>query len=377
MNRTDAEALDAADPLARFVDRFARPAASIYAAGHSLGPASVDVEQAVHDALTTWRDHAVGGWDHWVDLALQVGDRLAAGLLGAAAGQVVVGDSTTVNIFKLASAALDARPDRHTIVVGEDEFPTDRYVLEGLAAARRLRIARSVDDDTALVCRSLVDFRTSRLVDAAAATAAAHDAGALVLWDLSHAVGVVPGALDAWGADLAVGCTYKYLNAGPGAPAFAYVCRELQDHLRQPIWGWFGQRDQFAMGARYEPVDGIGQLQTGTPPILAIAAVDAATAVLAEVGIDAVRAKSIALTQAFIDGATDAGCDVVTPAEAADRGGHVAIRSSDADALHAALAARRVVSDVRGDLVRFGFTPLATRHVDVFDAGERLAQALT
>jgi kynureninase len=377
VNRTDAEALDAADPLAPFVERFARPDGAIYAAGHSLGPASVDVERALHAAITTWREQAVGGWDDWADLALQVGDRLGTALLGATTGQLVVGDSTTVNIFKLASAALDARSGRGTIVVAEDEFPTDRYVLEGLATSRRLRIARTVDEDTALVCRSLVGFRTSRLTDAAADTQAAHAAGALVLWDLSHAVGAVPVALDALGADLAVGCTYKYLNAGPGAPAFAYVRRDLQDDLRQPIWGWFSQRDQFAMGPTYEPVGGIGRVQTGTPPILAVAAVDAAVALIADAGIDAVRAKSSALTQLFVERAIGHGVDVASPDEAAHRGGHVAVRAADADALHAALDERGVVTDVRGDLVRFGFTPLATRYVDVFDAADRLGQALT
>ena len=263
----------------------------IYAANHSLGPPSPAVTRALADAIAHWESELVLGWDHWLDLAVRVGDRLGAAVLGAAPGQVIVGDSTSVNLYKLANAALDARPDRRAIVVAPGEFPTDRYVLEGIARARGLDLATKVDGSTALVCRSLVDFRTSTVADMVATTAEAHDAGAVMLWDVSHAVGIMPVDLDASGAELAVGCTYKWLSAGPGAPAFAYVRRGLHEQLRQPIWGWFGQRDQFAMGPAYDPEPDIRRFQAGTPPILMLAAVDAAVGVIEGIGIDAVRAE--------------------------------------------------------------------------------------
>jgi kynureninase len=338
----------------------------IYAAAHSLGPSSPEVAQAIAAAVEYWGARLVDGWDEWLDQACRVGDALGAALLGAASGQVVVGDSTSVNIYKLASAALDARPGRRAIVVGEAEFPTDRYVLEGLAAARGLEIRREIDDDAAVVCRSLVDFRTSTLADAVAVTNDAHAAGALMLWDVSHAVGIVPVTLDALGADLAVGCTYKWLSAGPGAPAFLYVRRDLQAELRQPIWGWFGQRDQFEMGPAYDPEPDIRRFQAGTPPILGLAAVQAAVDRVAKVGIDKARATSLALTDAFI---ASVDGDVATPAV---RGGHVALRVGDAAAARDRLAADGVVVDIRGDLVRFGFAPLTTSVEEVVAVTELL-----
>jgi kynureninase len=340
----------------------------IYAAAHSLGPSSVEVVDAIAAAVDYWRDRLVDGWDEWLDLACRVGDGLGGALLGAGAGQVVVGDSTSVNIYKLASAALDARPGRRAIVIGDDEFPTDRYVLQGIAAARGLDIRNEIDGDTALVCRSLVDFRTSALADLNAVTAVAHDAGALMLWDVSHAAGIVPVALDAADVDLAVGCTYKWLGAGPGAPAFLYVRSDLQSTMRQPIWGWFGQRDQFAMGPAYDPEPDIRRYQAGTPPILGLAAVEAAVGRVAAVGIDTVRATSLELTQAFIDRVP--ADHVVTPPT---RGGHVAVRSDDAAGARDQLAEAGVVVDIRGDLVRFGFAPLDTTAADVAAVTELLA----
>ncbi len=329
----------------------------VYAAAHSLGPPIPAVKAALAAATDHWADRLVDGWDEWLELACAVGDRLGAAALGVASGQIVVGDSTSVNIYKLASAVLDARPDRGAIVIAADEFPTDRYVLEGLAAARGLDIRRDIDAETALVCRSMVDFRTATIADVAAITSAAHTAGALMLWDVSHAVGILPVALDEIGADLAVGCTYKWLAAGPGAPAFLYVRRALQSQLRQPIWGWFGQRDQFAMGPAYDPEPDIRRFQVGTPPILGLAGVDAAVGAIESAGIEAVRASSLELTTRFIDGLP---ADVVTPRVGSGRGGHVAVRMTDAPAVRDKLAAAGIVVDVRGDLVRFGFHPLTT-----------------
>lgn len=340
----------------------------IYAANHSLGPPSPAVTSALADAIAHWESELVLGWDHWLDLAVRVGDRLGAACLGAGPGQVIVGDSTSVNLYKLASAALDARPDRRTIVVAPGEFPTDRYVLEGIAHARGLGLATEVDRSAALVCRSLVDFRTSTVADMAASTAEAHAAGAVMLWDVSHAVGIMPVDLDASRAELAVGCTYKWLSAGPGAPAFAYVRRDLHE-LRQPIWGWFGQRDQFAMAPSYDPEPDIRRFQVGTPPILMLAAVDAAVGVIEEIGIDAVREKSLGLTSQFIDAVA---LEVVTPREPLQRGGHAAVRHPEAELVQEKLRAGGVIVDHRDDLVRFGFPPLTTTAADVSSAAEAL-----
>jgi kynureninase len=279
-DRAHAEALDAADPLAGFRDRFAVEDEPIYLDGNSLGRLPRATPDRLAARLEEWGTKLVGAWADWVDEPQRVGDLLAGSVLGARPGEVLVADSTTVNLYKLASAALDLRPG--AIVVDPDEFPTDRYVLEGLAAARGRELRRTdpraaPPDDVALVCLSLVSYRAGELADMAAVQAAC--GGALVLWDLSHAAGAVP--IDLAGADLAVGCTYKYLNAGPGAPAFLYVRRELQPELRSPIQGWFGQRDQFRMGPFYEPVDGVERFHAGTPPILGIAAVEAGVELVA------------------------------------------------------------------------------------------------
>ena len=254
--------MDLADPLAPFRSQFAvgRP---IYLDGNSLGCPSRSVIEALEAAVRDWSENLVGGWPRWIDLPQAVGDRLGS-LIGAAPGQVVVCDSTTVNLYKLAAAALAARPERNVILADADEFPTDRYVLQGLAAniGRELRLLKgdpvegldaeavssAVDSDTALVCLSHVNFRSGARVDLKAITEAVHRHGALVLWDLCHSAGAVPVDLDGADADLAVGCTYKYLNGGPGSPAFAYVRRGLQSQLSQPIWGWFGQRAQIRHG---------------------------------------------------------------------------------------------------------------------------------
>jgi kynureninase len=275
VDRAAAVALDAEDPIARYRIQFvdaggglagaggglarAEGGGAIYLDGNSLGRPPAVVVEAVSNALHDWSENLVGGWSRWIDLPGTVGDRVGR-LIGAGPGQVVVCDSTTVNLYKLASAALSARPGRPVILGDADDFPTDRYVLQGLAEAtgRELRllhgspteglsageVAAGIDGQTALVCLSHVNFRSGARLDLAAVTAAAHRHGALVLWDLCHSAGAIPVDLDRTGADLAVGCTYKYLNSGPGAPAFVYVRRDLQAELRQPIWGWFGQRDQ-------------------------------------------------------------------------------------------------------------------------------------
>jgi kynureninase len=384
----DPAALDAADPLARYLDGFAPAEAGIvYFDGNSLGrPTTVALERIEYMG-EAWAQRLIRGWDEgWLDLPLRVGDQLAEGVLGAKAGEVAVVDSTTVNLYRVASAALDARPGRRAIVIERSEFPTDRYVVEGLARERELeirwlggdpiaglstdQITGAVRDDTALVILSTVNYRSAAIVDMPAVTNRAREAGALVLWDLSHAGGSIPLDLDANGIDLAVGCTYKYLNGGPGAPAYLYVRRELQDELRPPIQGWFAQRDQFEMGPTFERAPGIAGWLVGTPSILALTAVQAGVELIAEAGMDAIRAKGIALTEYAI-ALTDAwlaplGCSIGSPRDAARRGAHVGIRHPDARRLTSALIERGVIPDFRApDTIRIGLSPLSTSFADV------------
>jgi kynureninase len=396
LTRAAALALDAADPLAGFRDEFVVADEDlIYLDGNSLGrlPAATPdfLARVVRDS---WGTGLVGSWHEWIDWSTRLGDRLAASALGAEPGEVVVADSTSVNLYKLAAAALSAAPGRGTVVVDAEEFPTDRYIVEGLAVERGLTV-RSVpsdldtgldldalraalDDDVALVVLSLVAYRSGALLDMAAVNALARAAGALVLWDLSHAAGSVPVRLAESGADLAVGCTYKYLNGGPGAPAFLYVRRDLHARLRQPIWGWFGQRDQFDMGAGYEPVDRIERYLVGTPPILSLAAVDPALAILERAGIDRIRAKGVALgelTAALARlWAAPLGFRLASPADPAARGSHVSLEHPDAWRICRALIDdAKVVCDFRvPDRIRIGPAPLYTRFVDVWDALDRL-----
>jgi kynureninase len=390
-----AERLDTDDPLGTFRDRFVvEDPAVIYLDGNSLGRLPrATAERLRQFVIDGWGVELVGGWDHWIDLPLEVGDRLASTLLGALPGEVAISDSTTVNLYKLATAAVRARPGRPVIVTDRDNFPTDRYVLEGVAAASGGEIrwiegdpVGGVDpadveavlgDDVALVSLSLVNYRSAAIADNRAITRHAHDAGALTLWDLSHAVGVLPIELEATGVDLAVGCRYKYLNAGPGAPAFLYVRQSLQDELGNPIQGWFGQRDQFAMAQGYDPTPGIGAWLTGTPTVMALGAIDEGVRLIADAGIARIRAKAVALTDYAI-ALHDAwlaplGFTLGSPREAARRGAHVAVRRVDGAALSDALSANGVVTDYREpDSIRLGLSPLTTRFADVREGIGRL-----
>jgi kynureninase len=386
-DRERAAALDLADPLAPFRDRFAIDDGPVYLDGNSLGCLPRATIDRLAETVSTWGAQLVRGWDQgWMELPVEIGDRLGAAALGAAPGQVVVGDSTTVCFYKLASAALDLRPGRTEILIDLDNFPTDRYVVEGLASARGLdvrwladlaEIPAAVGPRTALVTFSHVNYRSAEIADMAAINALAHDAGALVLWDLSHSAGSVPVSLDATGADLAVGCTYKYLCGGPGAPAFMYARRDLQDQLRQPVWGWLGRRDPFEMEQGFVAADGVRGLLSGTPPVLALSAVDEGVRLVAEAGIEAIRTKGIALTS-FAIALADAevaplGVAVASPRDDARRGAHVALAHPDARELCAALIERGVIPDFRRpDVIRFGLSPLTTRFVDVWDGVEAL-----
>ena len=387
----DPAPIDAADPLAPFRERFVIPHRDVvYLDGNSLGrlPAATvgRLERVVTDE---WGGDMIRGWDRWLDEPLRVGDRLADAVLGARPGEVLVSDSTSVNFYKLALAALEARPGRRVVVTDRSNFPTDRYVLEGLARSRDLEIAWLEPDeiqgpqpadveaalsahpaDVALVTLSHINYRSAAIADMGAITALAQDAGALTLWDLSHSAGSIPVDLQGTGADLAVGCTYKYLNGGPGAPAWLYVRRSLQPRLRNPIQGWFGQDDQFGMGQGYDPEPGIRSWLVGTPGIIGLAAADEGIGLVAEAGIDRIRAKGIALTEyaiALLDARLAAlGFSLGSPRASARRGAHVAFRHPDARRLTAELIARDVIPDFREpDTIRFGLSPLTTRFSDV------------
>ena len=379
IDRSHAEALDAADPLARFRDRFviADPD-RIYLDGNSLGRLSTDVRDAIAAVVADWGDRVVEGWHDWIELPRRVGDRLASAALGARPGEVLIADSVTVNLYKLAHAAADHRSG--PIVTDAVNFPTDRYVLEGVARqlGRQYVEADSVEAaidaaHSGVLCLSHVDYRSAELRDMAAITGSTD---ALVVWDLSHSVGAVE--IDLSAVDLAVGCTYKYLNAGPGAPAFLYVRRELQSSMRSPIQGWFGQRDQFVMAPGYEAADGIERFAAGTPSVVGLAAIDAAIGLVEEAGIASSAEKGRSLTDLAIELAdawlTSIGFSLGSPRDASLRGAHIALRHADAWPIARGLIERAgVVPDFRPpDVLRLGFAPLYTRHVDVWDALDRL-----
>lgn len=381
IERSHALELDAADPLARWRHEFVIPDPElIYLDGNSLGRTPKRTVEALHRVLDQWSGDLIASWwEHeWLQLALTVGDELAP-LLGAGAGEVAVHESTTVGIYQQVHVALDlaGQPGRPTVVaVDRGEFPTDRYVVEGIARLRDVEVRTELADldGVDVVVRSLVDYRSAELVDLVAETERARAAGAITIWDLSHAAGVLELDLAGAGVDLAVGCTYKFLNGGPGAPAFVFVSERLQDRMVQPIWGWFAQTDQFAMERPFEPRSGVGRMLNGTPPVLGLTAAREGIRLSAEAGIGAIADKARSLTGFGIDVADQFGFEVATPRDPYRRGGHVAVRHPDARRLHDELTARKVIIDRRDpDILRFGMSPLTTRYVDVLDAFTTLA----
>ena len=388
--RARAEELDAADPLARFKNRFVVDDPELtYLDGNSLGRLLHSTRARLQRVIDhEWGEDLIRSWDHWVDLPTQVGERIGR-IVGARPGDVVVADSTTVNFYKLAVAALDARPNRSVILTDVDNFPTDRYVLEGLASSRGAEICwveadpvegpqaadieAALDDDVALVTLSHVGYRSGAVADLPAITRLAHDFGALTLWDLSHSAGSVEVGLDEHDADLAVGCTYKYLNGGPGAPAFLYVRDAIRREVMQPIWGWMGQHDLFEMGPRYEPESDIRAFLAGSPNVLGLSAVDEGAAIIEEATLPALVEKGSALTSFAIElhdeRLAPLGFSVGTPRDPRKRGSHVAFRHRDARDLCAALIKRKVIPDFRTpDSIRLGLAPLTTSFVDVWTA---------
>ncbi len=399
MNAADAvsraEQLDASDPLAGVRDRFELPDGLVYLDGNSLGALPVGVREAVDDVVTRqWGQDLITSWNThgWWDAPRRVGARIAR-LVGAHDDEVVVADSTSANLFKALVAAARLRPGRSTLVIEPGNFPADLYVADSVAELLGLRVVRTEPgdlgallaqsgDDVGVVSFSHVDYRTGRAHDMAGITAAVHDAGALAVWDLSHSAGALPVDLTGAAADLAVGCGYKYLNGGPGAPAYSMVARRHQESVRSPLTGWTGHAQPFAMEGSYRPAPGIDRMRNGTPPILSLLALDAALAAFDGVDMAEVRTKSLSLTSFFLELADDAlvplGFTAVTPRDPAQRGSQVSLRHPAAYGVVQALVARGVVGDYREpDLVRLGFAPLYLRHVDVVRAVQEIVAVVT
>ncbi|HEV2365556.1 MAG TPA: kynureninase [Caulobacteraceae bacterium] len=383
--------LDAADPLRAFRDRFELPAGFIYLDGNSLGPSPKAAAGVVQRVVTSeWGEGLIRSWNDagWIDAPRRIGGKIAP-LIGAKPSEVVVADSTSVNLFKLLAAAVTSS-GRRLILTEPDDFPTDGYVAEGVArlipgaravSVPRQHLAEALSDEVAVLLLSHVHYKTAQRHDMAALTAAAHAAGALAMWDLSHSVGAVRVDLNGCGADLAVGCGYKFLNGGPGAPAFVFVAESRQEALANPLSGWMGHAQPFAFEPRYRPADGVGRWLTGTPPILGLAALEAGVELALEPDIEAIEAKSAALFDLFADlvGArlAGAGFALISPQAAAERGSHIAFRHQHGFAIMQALIARGVIGDFRDpDVLRFGLTPLYLSFEDVWRAVDTLAEVM-
>ena len=394
MTREDALESDASDPLGGLRSEFALREGLIYLDGNSLGALQESVIVRVEKCMREeWGRDLIGSWNSadWVSLPQTVGARIAP-LIGTVGGNVVVTDGTSVDLFKVLAAAVMARPGRRVIVSERSNFPTDLYVAEGLAAlagrGHELRLVdvpeaaeAAIGPDVAVVMLTHVNYRTGRMCDLQGITEKAHAAGALTVWDLAHSAGAVPVDLDGAGADFAIGCGYKYLNGGPGAPGFIYASPAMQRETTQPLSGWFGHAAPFAFEPSYRPAPGIERFLTGTPPVLSMVALDEALKIWERVSLAQVRAKSVALSDLFLQlverRCAGLGLSLASPRDAALRGSQVSFAHQDAHAVMQALIARDVVGDFRApDLLRFGFTPLYTRFVDVFDAVERLHRVL-
>ncbi len=388
MSALTAKALDETDPLAPFRERFELPEGVIYLDGNSLGALPKSTQAVISRTIEEeWGRDLIKSWNTagWIDLAADVARDIAT-VIGADADEVSVGDSISVNLFKLLGAARSLRPDRTTILADRRNFPTDRYVAQGFAGLTGADLqlvdapedlAAAVSADTALVMASHVDYRSGRILDLDALTAAAHSEGALVLVDLAHSAGVLPVDLARRGIDMAVGCGYKYLNGGPGAPAFLFLARRHHEAAQNPIAGWFGHAEPFAFADSYAPAPGIRRFQAGTPPILSLKALKEGTSIAAEAPLDQVRAKAKSLTTTFLDLVEDQlaghGFTLVSPRDADQRGAQIALAHEHGYAITQALIAHDVIPDFRQpDIIRFGFAPLYVRHADVHEAVRRL-----
>lgn len=397
-----ADQLDMEDPLASFKARFFHSdPEQIYMDGNSLGRLAKDTIDQVNEVVQgQWGRGLIRSWnENWYRTPQRVGEKIAR-LAGAAPGQVIVADSTSVNLFKLTMAALHEQEGRAKIISDEMNFPSDLYVLQGcirlLGNRHRLHLVPSkdtvcadldvlydaIDEDTALLTLSHVVFKSGFLYDAAEITRRAHKFGALVLWDLSHSIGAVPILLDHWGIDLAIGCTYKYLNGGPGAPAFLYVREALQERMLSPIWGWFGQRSPFAFELEYQPAAGIDRFLCGTPPILSLLAMEPGLDLILQAGMDEIRAKSSRLTAYLVDLfdalLTQRGFSLGSPREPDQRGSHISIRHPEGFRINRAMIEKmNVIPDFRTpDNIRLGLSPLYTSFSDIREAVERICRIM-
>jgi kynureninase len=391
MDRAHAQALDAADPLARFREAFVLPPGVIYLDGNSLGPLPTSTPARLAAvAGSEWGQGLITSWNAagWINAPQRAGAKLAS-LIGARPDEVVVADSTSVNLFKLAAGALSLRPGRKTLITESGNFPTDVYVLEGVCALAGAtlkvlpsdEVVRAIDEDTAAVVLTHVHYKTARRWDMAGVTAAAHAKGALMLWDLSHTTGAVCADLNACRADLAVGCSYKYLNGGPGAPAYLFVAERHQAQIRSPLSGWMGHAEPFAFEDRYRASGDIRAMLCGTPPILGLAAMEAALDLQLQADPRAVEKKGQSLCRCFIElvetRCAGHGLTLTGPRDMAERGLHVSFAHPDAHAIVQALIARGVIGDFRDpDIARFGFSPLYLSHAEVWEAVEILREIL-
>ena len=390
MTAEEARALDAADPLAFARERFRLPAGNIYLDGNSLGALPVGTAAKVGETIRQqWGDDLIASWNKhdWIGAPERIAAKLAP-IVGARESELLIADSTSVSLFKLLAAAVRARPGRTTILTDQANFPTDLYVAQGLADLVGLQLRAvpidelfdEVGEEVAVVTLTHVDYRSGAIHDMAALNAAARAAGALTVWDLSHSAGAVQLDLNGTGCDLAVGCGYKYLNGGPGAPAFIFVAHGLQESLQPPLQGWMGHSQPFAFGSDFRAAPGIRRFRTGTPSILALVALEGGIDTFAGIAMDAVEAKSRALSQLFIDrlGASCGGeVELASPRDAAQRGSHVSFAHPNAYAVMQALIDRGIIGDFRApDLIRFGFAPLYNRFCDVIRAADALAEVL-
>lgn len=383
--------LDVTDPLREKRDAFTLPDGVIYLDGNSLGVLPAHVPGRIAEVVENqWGQSLIRGWNthEWIDLPGRVGDRIAR-LIGAPAGTVVACDSTSVNVFKMLAAALDLRPERNVILSDNGNFPTDLYMASGLRdllqRGHELRVvapedvATALTEDVAVLMLTEVDYRTGRRHDMGSLTAIAHDFGALTLWDLAHSAGAIPVDLTEANADFAVGCGYKYLNGGPGAPAFLYVAPRHQSIAKPPLTGWFGHEAPFAFDLDYRPASGVDRMRVGTPPVLSLASLDAALDIFDDVDMAIVQTKSASLCDLFIQEVA-AKCPelkLVTPLGTLARGSQVSFRFEEGYALMQALISQGVIGDFRApDIVRFGFTPLYLSHQNVVDAVAILADIL-
>lgn len=390
MELEEARQLDAADPLAFARRRFQLPEGHIYLDGNSLGALPAATPASLLDtAERQWGKDLIASWNlhHWIDWPTRMAAKLAP-IVGAKPSELLIADSTSVCLFKLLAAAARARPERKTILSQEANFPTDLYVAQGLCDMFDLKlravpaneVMNAIDEDTAVVSLTHVDYRSAAIYDMRFVSEAARDAGALTIWDLSHSAGAIELDLDGSRCDLAVGCGYKYLNGGPGAPAFIYVAERLQDDLRNPIQGWMGHQEPFAFTDDYRPVEGISRFLTGTPSILAMAALDAGIATFDGISMSNAQEKSRKLSQLFI-GEVEERCGkevrLASPRDPAQRGSHVVFGHKEGYAVMQALIARGVIGDFRApDLMRFGFAPLYNSFADIVAAAEILGRIL-